>query len=123
MSALLALLWLAAPANAQPCCGPITPDGEHLARFLDSSDVARRWLAGWHVDWLTGEVDRAEPGGPEARTHYSAFVAAMAYRLGIYVLRLPQHPQNLLANAQMRWLREHGTDDGWRELAAYVDAQ
>lgn len=110
-------------AMAQPCCGPITPEGEKLVRFLDASDVMQRWLAGWHVDWQTGEADRPEPGGPEAKTHCSAFVAAMAERAGIYVLRPPEHPQNLLANAQTHWLRDHGTEQGWRTLASYVEAQ
>lgn len=81
------------------------------------------WLAGWHVDWRTGEKDRATPGGPEAKTHCSAFVAAMAERIGAYVLRPPEHRQELLANAQMRWLREHGTAYGWRSLPSDVAAQ
>lgn len=110
-------------AVAQPCCGPITPSGERLAEFLDRSDVTQRWLPGWHVDWRTGEADRAEPGGREAKTHCSAFVAAMAERVGIYVLRPPEHSQELLANAQMRWLREHGAEHGWYTLQTGADAQ
>jgi hypothetical protein len=122
-AAILALSMLAASAHAAPCCGPITPAGERLASFLDDSEVSHRWLAGWHVDWRTGERDRTEPGGPEAKTHCSVFAAAMAERLGIYVLRPPQHRQGLLANAQMRWLRDHGAQDGWRALGSYVEAQ
>ena len=97
--------------------------GRALAHFLDASDVTQRWLSGWHADWRTGEADRAEPGGPEAKTHCSAFVAAMAECVGVYVLRPPEHPQNLLANAQMRWLRDHGAEQGWQTLPSYVDAQ
>jgi hypothetical protein len=120
----LLLAALAAPAaDAQPCCGPITPAGMRLARFLDASKVTQLWQPGWHVDWQTGESDRSMPGGPEAKTHCSAFVAAMADRLGVYVLRPPQHPQNLLANAQMRWLREHGAAQGWRRLPSDEAAQ
>jgi hypothetical protein len=115
--------WLSASAHAQPCCGPITPEGERLTQFLDDSDVTQRWLAGWHVDWRTGEADRAEPGGREAKTHCSAFVAAIAERLGVYVLRPPEHKQELLANAQMRWLRDLGAEQGWQALASYVEAQ
>ena len=116
---------LAAPGvvHAQQCCGPITPEGRQLEQFLDGSGVDHLWLAGWHVDWRTGERDRAQPGGVESKTHCSAFVAAMAARLRIYVLRPPEHSQDLLANAQMRWLREHGADDGWRALPSYVAAQ
>ena len=108
---------------AEPCCGPITSAGEHLARFLDHSDVTQRWLSGSHVDWRTGERDRPEPGGPDAKTHCSAFVGAMADKLGVYVLRPPEHQQQLLANAQIRWLREQGAAAGWRGLASYVEAQ
>ena len=97
--------------------------GRALTQFLDDSDVTRLWLAGWHVDWRTGEADRAEPGGHEAKTHCSAFVAAIAERLGVYVLRPPEHKQELLANAQMRWLRDLGAEQGWQALASYVEAQ
>jgi hypothetical protein len=123
------ILWLIgvtlAPTavHAQPCCGPVTPEGHRLAQFLDGSGVEHLWVAGWHVDWQTGEKDRAAPGGREAKTHCSAFVAAMAQRVGVYVLRPPDHRQNLLANAQMRWLREHGADAGWRRLGSYSEAQ
>jgi hypothetical protein len=119
----LLMIVLATAVHAQPCCGPITAAGERLERFLDASEVTQRWLAGWHVDWRSGEKDRAEPGGLEAKTHCSAFVAAMTDRLGVYVLRPPQHRQELLANAQMRWLRDHGAEHGWRPLASYVAAQ
>jgi hypothetical protein len=120
---LIALVLSPIAVRAEPCCGPITAQGRQLERFLDGSGVDHLWLAGWHVDWRTGEVDRAEPGGPEAKTHCSAFVAAMTERLGAYVLRPPEHRQNLLANAQIRWLRDHGAEQGWRALGSYVDAQ
>jgi hypothetical protein len=125
-SVLTGILLLSIPTAsvlAAPCCGPVTPEGQQLVHFLDDSDVTHRWLAGWHVDWRTGLKDRDEPGGPEAKTHCSAFAAAMTDRLRIYVLRPPQHRQALLANAQMRWLRDHGVEHGWRTLASYVEAQ
>lgn len=122
--ALALMLGLSAVAgHAATCCGPISPAGERLVHFLDDGDVMHRWLAGWHIDWRTGEKDRSESGGPAAKTHCSAFVAAMTERLGIYVLRPPQHRQELLANAQMRWLRDHGAEHGWRALGSYVEAQ
>jgi hypothetical protein len=120
---LIALLVAPFAARAEPCCGPITPQGRQLEWFLDGSGVDHLWLAGWHVDWRTGERDRTEVGGTEAKTHCSAFVAAMAERLRIYVLRPPEHAQKLLANAQMRWLRDHGAEFGWRVLNSQVDAQ
>jgi hypothetical protein len=110
-------------AQSGPCCGPIDQNGQRLARLLDGTGVDHLWLRGWHVNWETGAPDREAPGGPEAKTHCSAFVAAIAERLGIYVLRPPQHPQNLLANAQMRWLREDGQEAGWSPVAGPREAQ
>jgi len=121
--AAAALLLVASSARAEPCCGSIQPTGRMLAAFLDRSGVDHLWQAGWHVDWRTGEKDRDAPGGPEAATHCSAFAAAMADRLGIYLLRPPEHAQALLANAQMRWLREKGVAYGWRPLASAEQAQ
>ncbi len=112
-----------AAARAQPCCGPITAEGERLAAYLDATGVDHLWLAGWHVDWRTGAADRPEPGGPEARTHCSAFVAAVAERLGAYILRPPEHPQSLLANAQMGWLGRDGGQSGWQPVADGAAAQ
>jgi hypothetical protein len=120
---LVLLLCLAVPARAEPCCGPITPDGVKLRAFLDNSDVLNRWLSGEHIIWDTGEQDPSRPTGPNAATHCSAFAAAMAMRLGIYVLRPPDHSQALLANAQMGWLRDHGAEQGWQPLASPVEAQ
>jgi hypothetical protein len=120
---LIALLVAPFAAHGQPCCGPTTAQRRQLERFLDDSGVDHLWLAGWHVDWRTGEKDRTEPGGAETKSHCSAFAAAMAERLRIYVLRPPEHRQELLANAQMRWLRDHGAEHGWRVLDTQVDAQ
>ncbi len=101
------LLLAAAPnaqAAAQPCCGPITPDGVKLAKLLDSSGVDHLWLAHEHIVWNTGAPDPARPPASRHATHCSAFAAAMAERVGIYLLRPPEHSQRLLANAQMKWL-------------------
>ncbi|HEY2619529.1 MAG TPA: hypothetical protein VGI78_19470 [Acetobacteraceae bacterium] len=54
--------WLAASAHAPPCRGPITPEGERLAQFLDDSDATRHWLAGWHLNWRTIAGFRHHPG-------------------------------------------------------------
>jgi hypothetical protein len=117
------LLAPVAAAGDEPCCGPITPHGRQLEQLLDGSGVDHLWLAGWHIDWRTGETDRDAPGGPEAKTHCSAFAAAMAERVRAYVLRPPEHRQELLANAQMRWLRDQGGEQGWHALDSPVEAQ
>jgi hypothetical protein len=120
---LLAVIGFGRATHAQPCCGPISAEGQRLTSFLDTSGVDHLWIAGWHVDWRTGAIDRPEPGGPEAKTHCSAFVAAMAERLRAYILRPPEHPQKLLANAQMGWLVHNGAGSGWQVVAGPVEAQ
>jgi hypothetical protein len=112
---------LAGPARADPCCGPVTPDGARLARFLDATGVDHLWLVGYRVNWETGTPIAAS--AKPATTHCSAFAAAVGARLGVYVLRPPEHSQILLANAQLRWLRDMGAKTGWRALPGPVAAQ
>ena len=103
-------------ALASPCCGPIAPQGARLAALLDGTGVDHLWLAGDRVDWETGESRGAWNDG-RAHTHCSAFVASVAKRLGIYVLRPPDHSAGLLANAQMGRLRSAAAAGaGWRPL-------
>ena len=120
-AALLATLPLS--AYALPCCGPVTPSGARLLAFLDASGVDRLWLPGDKVNWETGAtISVWEDGKPH--THCSAFVASAAKRLGIYVLRPPEHSAVLLANAQMGWLRSpEAAAAGWRPLGDVVEAQ
>jgi hypothetical protein len=123
---LLTILAIA-PAVAygeSSCCGPVSADGERLGRFLDDSGVDHLWLPGFRVDWRTGDAIEAWPAGSGAHTHCSAFAASAAMRLGVYVLRPPQHGQTLLANAQMGWLRgPEAMAGGWRILPDVVTAQ
>lgn len=100
--------------------GEIAPAGERLARVLDSMDVEQRWLAGQTVHWRTGTTDRR---GHQGATHCSAFVAAACDRVGVYILRPPDHSQTLLANAQNAWLRREGARFGWRRVDSPVEAQ
>jgi hypothetical protein len=96
---------LVALPKHEPCCGSIAPAGDHLASVLDDMNVESLWIAGQHINWETGEPDRGgDYEGPGNHTHCSAFSAAVAKRLGIYLLRPPEHGQSLLANAQSKWL-------------------
>lgn len=117
---ILMLLVLPGAGWAAPCCGPITPEGVRLARFLDGTGVDHLWQAGQRVNWETGEAIRASK--PSA-THCSAYAAAVAARLGIYLLRPPQHSEDFLANAQMAWLRGAQPAAGWRSLPDPAAAQ
>ncbi len=101
----------------------ISPSGRALGNMLDSMRVEDLWLAGHHIHWKTGFPDGRPYLTKGAHTHCSAFVAAVAYRLGIYILRPPDHPQTLLANAQVDWLRAKGPSYGWRQVESGQQAQ
>ncbi len=131
IAALLVVFLPVAPStfNARPqqapCCGPIIPAGERLAAILDGMNVESLWLAQEHVNWETGEPDRGgEDEGPGHHTHCSAFAAAAAKRLGVYLLRPPEHGQKLLANAQFEWLGSAAAQkQGWQSVKDMREAQ
>ena len=102
---------------------PVTPKGQWLAQQLDRLDVETKWIAGAHVNWRTGLPDGVPETSSGRHTHCSAFVAAAAEALGVYILRPPQHRQVLLANAQSEWLAIEGRDAGWRRLGGPIEAQ
>ncbi len=100
--------------------------GAALKQFYLQLDVENFWISGRHVNWETGEPDK--PGAEEGiKTHCSAFVAAACQRLGIYILRPPEHGQLLLSNAQFDWLASGaGQAGGWIPVSgpnAYLGAQ
>ena len=122
---LLLALIAVAPARtvASPCCGPVTEAGARLAAFLDGTGVDHLWLPGFKVDWETGAAISAW-NDDKPHTHCSAFVASVAKRLGVYVLRPPDHSALLLANAQMGWLRSaEAVAEGWQPLPDATAAQ
>jgi hypothetical protein len=109
------------PAQAQAAESP--SPAKRLAHVLDEMQVERLWPAGEHVDWRTGVPDGRPESGQGKHTHCSAFVAATAMKLGVYILRPPEHGQVLLANAQYEWLAGQGASRGWRELDDARSAQ
>ncbi|GJD51236.1 hypothetical protein OPKNFCMD_3988 [Methylobacterium crusticola] len=95
-----------------------------LLRALDTSGVEHLWLSGYTVNWETGKPLTGKPvKDGKAHTHCSAFVAAIAMRLNVYILRPPEHGTVLLANAQGYWLRDVGAGRGWRPLLDERQAQ
>lgn len=101
----------------------LSPEGQRLARQLDDMGVETKWIAGAHIDWETGVPDGRPETASGRHTHCSAFVAAAAERLGVYILRPPEHGQVLLANAQNEWLADEGARQGWRSVEGSVAAQ
>ena len=113
-----------------PGLDKVTPAGEWLAAVLDRLDVEHHWLRSHdHVAWRTGQQLLEEHGRrltPLARdeTHCSAFAAAAADSLGIYLLRPPEHSHVLLANAQYDWLASDAAREaGWSAEPSAVEAQ
>ena len=116
------LPFLATVSTAAALAGEPTAKALRLGRFYDGLDVEALWPAGKHIDWETGVPDGRPETYPGKHTHCSAFVAAAAKRLGIYILRPPEHGQVLLANAQSDWLAA-GVGDGWQSLPDMDAAQ
>jgi hypothetical protein len=123
LAAGCAFLASAAAAPAQAEALPVTAKGEWLARQLDSMGVENKWIAGAHIDWETGLPDGRPEMSIGRHTHCSAFVAATAEKLGVYILRPPEHRQVMLANAQNEWLPTDGRGAGWRAVDGPVEAQ
>ena len=94
-----------------------------MMKVLDAMGVESKWIAGEHVYWDTGLPTGVPETSPGKHTHCSAFVAAAAKNLGVYILRPPGHGQKLLANAQNEWLAEEGAARGWVRLADADQAQ
>jgi LmbE family N-acetylglucosaminyl deacetylase len=88
-------------------------------------NVESLWLAREHVNWETGEPDKgADYEGPGNHSHCSAFTAAAAKRLGVYLLRPPEHGQVLLANAQADWISSAAAQkSGWESVSDMREAQ
>lgn len=118
----LALVMSIAPAWSAPAPAAASK-AERVFQIIDALEVESHWPAGMHVDWKTGIPDGRPEGGSGKHTHCSAFVAAAAMKLGVYILRPPEHPQLLLANAQYDWLLADGRAQGWRQLKDAAAAQ
>lgn len=101
----------------------ITPAGQRLGQTLDSMHVDQFWLAGKQVDWRSGKPNGKVYAMPNGHTHCSAFAAAAAERLGVYLLHPPEHSSVLLANAQQDWLRGAGASQGWFAVDSPLKAQ
>ncbi len=108
----------------------LTEAGRTLIQFLDGMDVEHHWMrTNERVRWATGDYFTKRDGElypplVKDETHCSAFVAAAATRLGIYLLHPPEHSHVLLANAQYDWLNSPaGQAAGWSELSGPRVAQ
>ena len=98
---------------------------EELWKRLEAMEVDKLWLPGAIVDWKTG-LPTGQPikDAKSKHTHCSQFVAAATERLGVYVLRPPEHRVVLLANAQFVWLAsDAGKKAGWVAMKDGAAAQ
>jgi hypothetical protein len=120
----LPFLTLLIPLASIPCLAEeIAPPGKKLLKKLDAMDVEHHWLPGVPVNWKSGEPTGKAPTGNGKHTHCSAFAAEACRRLGVYILRPPEHSQELLANAQYDWLFDAGKSEGWRQVKEPTMAQ
>lgn len=89
-----------------------------LLEKLREMDVMHHWTAGMErIDWQSGDPDPKLPPRDKVGTHCSAFVASAGQRLGIYILRPPQHKPTFLASAQQEWLNSpEGRHEGWERV-------
>ena len=117
----LAIIGGANAALADPA--PISAKAKWIEAQLDQMDVKDNWIAGVHINWRTGVPDGQPESAVGRHTHCSAFAAAAAEKFGIYLLRPPEHPQILLANAQNEWLPTEGAGQGWQSLPDAAAAQ
>lgn len=131
-SIALAATLIALPCLAQEtttpnasCCGVVSPDARRLVTIIDSMHVEQLWQPHVHIDWQTGQQDQpASSVGPDRATHCSSFTAALGEKLQVYLLRPPQHPQQLLASAQARWFHsKDGVKAGWVPVTTAAEAQ
>ena len=98
---------------------------DDLWKRLEAMEVDKLWLPGAIVDWKTG-LPTGQPikDAKSKHTHCSQFVAAVADRLTIPLLRPPEHGVVLLANAQFDWLAsDAGKKAGWVRLVDGAAAQ
>jgi hypothetical protein len=122
-TALCVLVVLVVFAGAARAADTITPQAQATMKVLDAMGVETKWIAGERVYWESGLPTGVPETSPGKHTHCSAFVAAAAKNLGVYILRPPAHGQKLLANAQNEWLVEQGAANGWVKLATADEAQ
>ena len=122
-TAFYAFVVLVVFAGAARSADTITTQAQAMMKVLDAMGVESKWIAGEHVYWDTGLPTGVPETSPGKHTHCSAFVAAAAKNLGVYILRPPEHGQKLLANAQNEWLAEEGAARGWVRLADADQAQ
>ena len=100
----------------------ITANGRRLMTLLDSSRVEELWQKGYRVNWETGE--NVSVSNNPTTTHCSAFAAAFSKKVGVYILRPPEHGQILLANAQYNWLQtDQASQQGWVKVNSGLEAQ
>ena len=112
-ASLVFILSLSGIASAR--ADEIQPAGKLLAAKLDAMDVEHHWLPGKVVAWKTGNPLK-EGTIAKGHTHCSAFAAEACRRLGVYILRPPEHATTLLANAQYDWLFNAGKKEGWSQV-------
>ena len=69
--------------------GELSPGGTRLRDYIDGLQIEANWIARNHIVWQTGQKNGTSGVGQESHTHCSAFTAAVALYLDIYLIRRP----------------------------------
>lgn len=100
----------------------ISPQGAMLGNWLLALQVDKYWLVGTSVNWLTGAPGGSGPNMTAGTSsHCSAFAAAVAKMLGVYILGQPDASDINLANNQADWLATNTA--GWFNIPSMTMAQ
>lgn len=127
------LILLSSLVFAQGICAlgqvSIPEKGIALSKILDDMHVDKKWLSSVeNIDWQTGDIKKEKDtkhavSDKKTHTHCSSFVASACEKLGVYILRPPEHPTVMLSNAQYIWLLEVGPSKGWTQVFLPTEAQ
>ena len=106
---------------------PRFPDGlslfEGYGQWRDSQGHSSREQTRLMLIYYRPDKD-ADYEGPGTATHCSAFAAAVGQKVGVYLLRPPEHGQVELAHAQPIWFHsDQARQAGWRAVEGAKQAQ
>jgi len=89
---------------------------DKLVTYLDSFDLHNKWLPGYNVKCLSGEV-LPDKSTTVKTSHCSCFVYAVCKNANIKMIGTPEYKQYNLSTNQIKWLEsEKGKEAGWVEI-------
>lgn len=94
-------------------------NGTQLLNSYSNFNILMRWISVNQVNWFTGQkIYSPDTVNFPVGSHAGAFVAAVANRFDMYILRPPVNTQANLAYNQATWFQESSSAYGWTEIIA-----